>query len=553
MSEKRSLNLLALSLIFVVITPGLVRTATYYVNRQHASANDDNPGTADLPWATIGHAAETLVAGDEVIIGSGVYNENIFFENSGDAVNGHIVYTGASGAAVVIDGTGLTDVNNGIVLNKSYIKLIGLEISNWNENAVWIENAAFFEMTDCLVHDVGCGIGVADGSHDFTFNRVEAYNYTLYGFDVSPSGGADSYNGTFNDCVAHTGRDRDQNVDGFALGHGTQHDFVFNRCITYDVYDGFDISSRRSTLNRCIAYNCWNGGYKLWQDEVTLMNCIGYDCGTAIAEVDWDGDPGVTTMMNCTFYDDDTFTVWVENAGDMLRMTNCILAGGDNIALAFEQRNVSNYQGDYNLFHNDNVNRAIVVGYEDEYSLSQIESGAWTTASGQDAHSVVVQSAGDIFVAPDQMNLHLLQTASAVDRGTATGAPSQDYDGNLRPDGAGYDIGAFEFQKGVHVGRNRQTTGVPESAELFQNHPNPFNPATFIDYSLVQNGRVHIDIVDMLGRTVRNLISEEKTAGIHRVLWDGLDDTGSRVSSGVYYYTMTAEGFSETRSLLLIR
>ena len=112
------------------------------------------------------------------------------------------------------------------------------------------------------------GIGVTDGAHDFVLNRVVMHHFSLYGFDASASGGAVCYNGTFNDCIAHTGRDLAQNVDGFALGHGTQHDFVFNRCIVYNIYDGFDISSKNTTLNRCLAYDCWNGGYKLWQDEI---------------------------------------------------------------------------------------------------------------------------------------------------------------------------------------------------------------------------------------------------------------------------------------------
>ena len=64
--------------------------------------------------------------------------------------------------------------------------------------------------------DVYYGIGLSAGTHDFEINRVEAHHFSLYGFDASPDG-TDCYNGTFNDCVAHTGRDAEANVDGFAL------------------------------------------------------------------------------------------------------------------------------------------------------------------------------------------------------------------------------------------------------------------------------------------------------------------------------------------------
>jgi hypothetical protein len=414
--------------------------ATYYVS---LGGSDSNQGTESQPWLTIQKAADTLVAGDTVYIKAGTYNEAVFTQNSGNAGN-YITYAANPGDTVIIDGTGV-DANNGFIVDKTYIKLSGLEICNWNEAGVWAENAGYLEISDCVVHNVIYAIGVADGTHDFVLNRVEMHHFDGYGFDASPTGGADCYNGTFNDGIAHTARDPEQNVDGFALGHGTQHDFVFNRCVTYDVYDGFDISSRNTTLNRCLAYNCWNGGYKLWQDNITLVNCIGYNAGSANVELDWDGNPRTSTLLNCTFVDGGLYNVWVENSGDSLHMYNCILAGGDNIGLAFEQMGVHNYQGDYNLFHNDLADRAIAVAYTDEFLLSQIESGAWTTYSGQDANSLVAYTDTEIFVNPTGFDLHLLPTSPAIDKGTNAGAPSEDYDGNVRPHGSGYDIGAYEY------------------------------------------------------------------------------------------------------------
>ena len=286
------------------------------------------------------------------------------------------------------------------------------------------------------------GIGVADGTHHFEFNRLVVHHFDLYEFDASPSGGADCHHGNFNDCIVHSGRDPDQNVDSFALGHGTQHDFKFNRCESYNVFDGFGISSRNTTLNRYSAHDCWNSGYKLWQDRVTLINCLSYHNDSSDVELDWDGEPGKTILQNCTFMEAQTYNIWVENAADFLQMYNCILVGGDNIGLAFEQRDASNYKGDYNLFHNDDVDRVIVVGYTDEFSLNQIES--WKSYSGQDTHSLVAYSINKVFVNPTNYDFHLLETSLAVDNGTSAGTPSEDYDGNPRPQGDKYDIGAYE-------------------------------------------------------------------------------------------------------------
>ena len=450
LNMKYKIFLIIFSPIFMVIlilnsnclasttTLAIAEGNVYYVAKD---GSNKNLGTFDSPWLTVQHAAETIGAGDTVLIRKGTYNEHIYTMNNGNSKD-YIVFSAYPGETPIIDGTGVTESQNGFIVDKSYIKLIGLEMSNWEENAIWIEDVGYIEISDCEVHDVCCGIGVADGTHHFEFNRVVAHHFDLYGFDVSPSGGADCYHGTFNDCIAHSGRDPDQNVDGFALGHGTQHDFVLNRCESYQVFDGFDISARNTTLSRCAAHDCWNGGYKLWQDEVTLVNCLGYDNDITNVELDWDGEPGRTTLQNCTFVDARTYNIWVENAADFLKMYNCILAGGDNIGLAFEQWDASNYQGDYNLFHNDDVDRLIAIGYTEEFSLTRL--GEWQAYSVQDAHSLVASSVTEIFIDPINFDFHLLETSLAVDHGTSAGVPSEDYEGKSRPQGDEVDIGTYE-------------------------------------------------------------------------------------------------------------
>ena len=370
--------------------------------------------------------------------------------NSGNETDGYVVFAAYPGEKPAIDGTGLGESDGFVISHQSYIKLAGLEIRNWNGGcAVWIGSSHHLELTDCEIHHAVYGIGLG-GSHDFELNRVKIHDFDLFGFDASPSGGELCTNGTLNDCVSYGGRDPGQNVDGFALGHGEQHGFVFNRCVAYDVYDGFDLSSRNTTLNRCLAYDCWNGGYKLWQDNIKLVNCIGRHCSSANVELDWSGTAKTVTLQNCTFVDGGVFNIWVERSQDGLRMTNCILAGGANIGLCFEQRCVAHYQGDYNIFHSGNPNRAIVVGYRDEFTLDQVRSGVWTAYSGQDGHSQVERSADSLFQNLDAWDLHLEDGCVAIDSGTGLGAPDEDYDGNVRPYGAGYDIGAYEW---ISLGR----------------------------------------------------------------------------------------------------
>ena len=413
----------------------------YYVS---PTGDDASPGTVTEPWATVQHAAETLVAGETVYIRGGTYYENIELASSGNAANGHIVFSAYSGEQPVIDGSG-SEAENGLILSgKSYVRLVGLETRNWGGNAVWIEYCDHIEISDCEVADSSCGIGLL-ATHDFELDRVTMHDFDLYGFDASPDGSDVCYNGVLNDCVAHTGRDPEQNVDGFALGHGDQHDFTLNRCITHHVFDGFDSGAENTgvTFDRCLARDNWNTGFKLWGDT-QVVNCVSYHNGETNIELDWSGTPKTVTLRNCTFVDAGTFNVWVESSQDSLHMYNCIVAGGDNIGLAFEEMGVEGYQGDYNIFHNDSAGRAVVVGYEDEFSLGQVGAGQWTGYSGQDAHSLDVTDAATLFEDLGAWDLHLCEGSAAIDSGTAQAAPGEDYEGNARPQGAGYDIGASE-------------------------------------------------------------------------------------------------------------
>jgi hypothetical protein len=82
---------------------------------------------------------------------------------------------------------------------------------------------------------------------------------------------------------------------------------------------------------------------------------------------------------------------------------------------------------------------------------------------------------------------------------------------------------------------------IPAEFAVFQNYPNPFNPSTTISYALPQECRVSIKIYNILGAEVRTLISEVQTARYYSTLWNGQDNSGSMVSSGLYFYRIIAE------------
>ncbi|MCA9733339.1 T9SS type A sorting domain-containing protein [candidate division KSB1 bacterium] len=106
---------------------------------------------------------------------------------------------------------------------------------------------------------------------------------------------------------------------------------------------------------------------------------------------------------------------------------------------------------------------------------------------------------------------------------------------------------------------NYAPTSVATNAKIptqfaISNYPNPFNPETTISYSLPQNATITIDIIDMQGRRIRRLADTvEETAGTHAINWNGQNEKGQSVASGIYFYRLTASNISKTGRCLLLR
>ncbi|MCD4689877.1 right-handed parallel beta-helix repeat-containing protein [bacterium] len=95
--------------------------------------------------------------------------------------------------------------------------------------------------------------------------------------------------------------------------------------------------------------------------------------------------------------------------------------------------------------------------------------------------------------------------------------------------------------------------GAPEKAFVTHNFPNPFNPSTAIRYAIKQPGPVALTIYDLSGRVVRSLVSEEQGAGTYTVVWQGRDDQGRQLGSGVYFYKLDGPGVSERRKMVMLK
>jgi hypothetical protein len=117
----------------------------------------------------------------------------------------------------------------------------------------------------------------------------------------------------------------------------------------------------------------------------------------------------------------------------------------------------------------------------------------------------------------------------------------------------------FEVQfllasKNAIVGINQISAEVPESFDMSQNYPNPFNPTTKIDFAIPKTSNVSLVIYDISGREIKTLINNEPLmTGKYTVDWNSVGNSGSMVSSGVYFYRIISEGKMITKKMMLIK
>ncbi len=103
------------------------------------------------------------------------------------------------------------------------------------------------------------------------------------------------------------------------------------------------------------------------------------------------------------------------------------------------------------------------------------------------------------------------------------------------------------------VSANLKSAARPASYTLEQNQPNPFNPQTTIEFTIVEPGWTEVVVFNVLGEEVRRLMAGSLAAGAHSVTWDSRDDSGASLPSGVYFYRLTSGDFSATRKMLLLK
>jgi hypothetical protein len=94
---------------------------------------------------------------------------------------------------------------------------------------------------------------------------------------------------------------------------------------------------------------------------------------------------------------------------------------------------------------------------------------------------------------------------------------------------------------------------LPDKFTLLQNYPNPFNPFTKIEFLLEKPSWVTVDIYNILGKKVKRILEQRLKAGNYAIDWDGKDEKGNGVSTGIYFYRVQAGSIAQTKKMVLLR
>jgi len=128
-----------------------------------------------------------------------------------------------------------------------------------------------------------------------------------------------------------------------------------------------------------------------------------------------------------------------------------------------------------------------------------------------------------------------------VDRGARPGGSYRYVLGAVSPDGS--ELRSHPVEVSL----------TPVALELYQNHPNPFNPTTTISFYLPNEARIDLGIFDVSGRLIRNIESRASSAGVNEVEWDGKDWRGNPASSGLYLYRLKVGKRVLAKKMVLLR
>jgi len=398
------------------------QAATFYVA---PTGKDTNPGTAAAPWATIQRAANTVNPGDTVVVQPGVY-KGAKFSRSG-LTTAYIRFLGQPGTIVNSPGSFNSNGDNLWIRNAHYLILEGFTVTNAPRSGIAIQGEPTAPATGNIArrnychHNGRWGIFTGYALNVRIESNQTSYSAAEHGIYVSNS--SDNPSIRWNRTHHNRACGIQINADPFLAGDGIISGAVVSRNIAYEngVGGGAAInlaSVRSSLISNNLLYNNHASGIAGWDDGA----------GNAF------GTQGNRFFNNTIVMASDGRFALVLNNGSINNQVknNILIHTGTRGSIEIDPSSRTGFVSDYNVVNN-------------RFSLNDtfITLAQWR-AYGYDLHSIVNPGLTMMFVNPTGANYHLRTGSPAINTGVTVVGVVDDIDGNLRPQGLRYDIGADE-------------------------------------------------------------------------------------------------------------
>jgi hypothetical protein len=417
---------------------GIYPADSYYVAK---SGSDSNPGTEAQPWLTIQKAASTLVAGDTVYVRQGTYKERVVPAHSGDPDN-WITYRISPGETVIIDGTGISTENSALfyINHISYIEVDGFHIVHSTSFAVDVRGEShYINLKNLVIDDAqSSGIHLAYGKtfvpdkiSNINIDRCDISNTNKNGDQEAISLVAVKYFEIKNSTVHNV----QGNKEGIDCKVGTSYGAIYNNEIHFakqGIYiDPSGVPSTNINIFNNRIYNNSITGIALASEgrhqplsNLNIYNNLIYGNVRGFSVFD---DSFIKTniyFMNNTLYKNGTASE-INLSGNGQEYQNCVISNniifGTSNTLLISAQSSNGIVIDHNLFYSSSrYNPA------NRYGTNYIQ-------------------ADPMMINPDNADFRLQNLSPAIDAGSGIEEPAYDYMGTPRPQGSGYDIGAFEY------------------------------------------------------------------------------------------------------------
>lgn len=416
---NKSLTLLLICILLASFTPASAQEQTYYVAVTGSDTSGD--GSQAHPWATIQHAATQVSAGDTVLINPGSYSGGIHVEAGGTAAE-PVIYQ-ATGAGVIVEGSG-GERDAFFIDQADYVTVEGLVIQHADRAGMRISQSHHVTVRNMTFADNGRW-GLFTDFSDYTLvEDSESYGAALeHGIYISNSSDYPTIRRNRlhhnHGCGLHMNGDISMGGDGI-ISFGLVEDNI-------------------------IFENGLGGGSAINMDGVTdtvVRNNLLYDnhaSGISLYQIDGGSGSTNNRVLNNTILmpSDGRWAINIPEANDTNnQLFNNILYSyhGWRGSISIATPTLPGFESDYNVL----VDRLSTDSGDTVISLAE-----WQ-ALGYDAHSISA-TPEQLFQYPAGDNYHLRSGSPAVDSGVLLIDVIDDLEGNLRPLGSQYDIGAYEF------------------------------------------------------------------------------------------------------------